>query len=74
MTVLELCSLVKNPERQDVLIYDCNSKDGELIFKDSTYNAILSEYADWEVYDFGTLLYNYGPVLFIHAVEGESEK
>ena len=74
MTVLELCSLVKNPERQDIIIYDELSADGEIIFKDSVYNAILSQFSDWKVHDFGTLSYNYGPVLFIHAIEGESAK
>lgn len=74
MTVLELCSLVKNPERQDIIIYDYNSATGDIIFKDSVYNAILSQFSDWEVRDFGTLSYNYGPVLFIHAIEGESGK
>jgi hypothetical protein len=69
MTVLELCSLVKYPERQDVIIYDEMSADGEIIFKDSVYNAILSQFSDWEVHDFGTLSYNYGPVLFVHAIE-----
>lgn len=72
MKVLELCSFIKNPERQDVIIYDYNSPHGEIIFKDSAYNAIMSDFSDWEVRDFGTLSYNYGPVIFIHAVEGES--
>lgn len=74
MTVLELCSLIKNPERQEVIIHDYMSVDDEIIFKDSTYNAILSQFSDWEVHDFGTLSYNYGPVLFVHAIERGSEK
>ena len=74
MTVLELCSFVKYSERQEVVIYDYNSASGEIVFKNSAYNAILSDFSDWEVYDFGILSYNYGPVLFIHAVEKESEK
>lgn len=74
MTVLELCSFVKYPERQDIIIYDEMAADGEIIFKDSAYNAILSQFSDWEVHDFGTLSYNYGPVLFIHAIEREFEK
>lgn len=74
MTVLELCSFVKNPERQDIIIYDETSADGEIIFKDSAYNAILSDFSDWEVHDFGTLSYNYCSAIFIHAIERESEK
>lgn len=74
MTVLELCSFVKDPKHQDVVIYDYNSSSGDIIFKDRAYSAILSDFSDWEVHDFGTLSYNYGPVLFIHAIEGESEK
>lgn len=70
MTVLELCSLVKNPERQNIIIYDYNSANGDIIFKDSVYSAILSQFSDWEVRDFGTLSYNYGPVLFVHAFGG----
>jgi hypothetical protein len=69
MTVLELCSFVKCPEHQEVVIYDYNSDGGDIIFKDKVYNAILSDFSDWEVHDFGTLSYNYGPVLFVHAIE-----
>lgn len=74
MTVLELCSLVKCPEHQEVVIYDYNSVSGDIIFKDKVYNAILSDFSDWEVHDFGTLSYNYCSALFIHAIERESEK
>ena len=69
MTVLELCSLVKNPERQDIIIYDEMSVNDEIIFKDSAYNAILSDYANCEVFNFELIQYNYGPVLSIYAIQ-----
>lgn len=74
MTVLELCSFVKNSKCQEVIVVDYNSGDKEIVFKDSAYNAILSSYADWEVRDFIPALYNDSPILYIHAIEGESEK
>lgn len=69
MTVLELCSLIKNPERQEVIIHDYMSVDDEIIFKDSAYNAILSDYANCEVFNFELIQYNYGPVLSIYAIQ-----
>lgn len=69
MTVLELCSLIKNPERQEVIIHDYMSVNDEIIFKDSTYNAILSDYANCEVFNFELIQYNYGPVLSIYAIQ-----
>lgn len=74
MTVLELCSFVKNSKYQEVIIADYNSGDKEIVFKDSAYNAILSSYADWEVRDFIPALYDSIPILYIHAVERGSEK
>lgn len=67
MTVLELCSFLKYTERQEVIIRDYMSVDCEIVFKDSAYNAILSDYANCEIRNFELIQSNYGPILVIYV-------
>lgn len=69
MTVLELCSPIKNTECQEVIIRDYMSVDNEIIFKDSAYNAIMSDFANCEVFNYELTLYDFGPVLTIYAIQ-----
>lgn len=69
MTVLELCSLIRNPKHREVILRVSESVDDEIVFKDSAYNAILSNFANCEVFDFGPVNYNYGPVIDINIIK-----
>lgn len=54
MTVLELCSCIRNPEHTEVILY---SADNEVIFKGSTDYAMVSDFANCEVSNFRPMNY-----------------
>jgi hypothetical protein len=57
MTVLELCSLIRNPKHTEVIIYVGDSVDDGVVFTDSAYNAMLSNFANCEVFNFRPMNY-----------------
>jgi len=65
MTVLELCSFIRNPKHQEVILHVSESVDDEIVFKDSAY---CSDFANCEVFDFGPVNYNYATVIDIHII------
>ena len=69
MTVLELCSLIRNPKHRNVIIHDSESADNEIIFKDSAYNAMLSDFVNCEVFDFGLVYYGQEAAIDIHIIK-----
>jgi hypothetical protein len=52
MTVLELCSLIRNPKHQEAILYIVDSEDDEVVFKGSAYDAMVSDFANREVVNF----------------------
>lgn len=68
MTVLELCSFVRNPKHHEAILYTGDSVDDGIVFMDSAYNAMLSNFANCEVFDFGPVNYNYSAVIDIHII------
>lgn len=69
MTVSELCSFIRNPKHQEVILYVSESVDNEIIFKDSAYNAMLSDFANCEVFDFGLAYYGQDVTIDIHIIK-----
>jgi hypothetical protein len=69
MTVLELCSLVRNPKHQEVILHVSESADNEIVFKDSAYYAMLSDFANCEVFDFGLVYYGQEVAIDIHIIK-----
>lgn len=57
MTVLELCSLIRNPKHIEVVLYVSDSVDDEVVFKDSADYAMVSDFANREVFDFMPMNY-----------------
>lgn len=57
MTVLELCSFIRNPKHTEVVLYVANSEDDEVVFKDSAYNAMVSDFANCEIFNFRPMNY-----------------
>lgn len=68
MTVSELCSFIRNPKHQEVILHVSESVDDEIVFKDSAYWAMCSDFANCEVFDFGPVNYNYATVIDIHII------
>lgn len=54
MTVLELCSRVRNPKHIEVILY---SVSNEVVFKDSADCAVVSDFANCEVSNFRPMNY-----------------
>lgn len=57
MTVLELCSLIRNPKHQEAILYAADSVDDGIVFKGSAYDAMVSDFANCEVFDFRPMNY-----------------
>ena len=57
MTVLELCSLIRNPKHTEVVLYVADSEDDEVVFTDSAYNAMVSDFANCEIFNFRPMNY-----------------
>lgn len=57
MTVLELCSLIRNPKHHEAILYVADLEDGEVIFKGSAYDAMVSDFANREVVNFRPMNY-----------------
>lgn len=57
MTVLELCSLIRNPKHTEVVLCVAGSEDDEVVFTDSAYNAMVSDFANCEIFNFRPMNY-----------------
>lgn len=58
MTVLELCSHIRNPKYQEVILYVSEFVDeGEIVFEDSADRAMVSDFANCEVSNFRPMDY-----------------
>jgi hypothetical protein len=57
MTVLELCSFIRNPKHQEAILYVADSEDNEVVFKGSAYDAVVSDFANCEVVNFRPMNY-----------------
>ena len=66
MTVFELCSLLSNPNKQEVIIYDGTSLDCDMVLKDSADVAMFSDYANSEIRVYELAEYACGPVLVMY--------
>ena len=54
---------------QEVIIYDYHSEDYDIIFKDSAYNAIMSDFAYCEIINYELRRYHCRNVLVIYIVK-----
>lgn len=70
MSVFELCSLLSNPNTQEVIIYDDTSLDCDMVLKDSADVAMFSDYANSEIRVYELAEYVYGPILVIYIFGG----
>lgn len=57
MTVLELCSLIRNPKHNEVILYVADSVDDGTVFEGNAYQAMFGDFVNCEVIDFRPMNY-----------------